>query len=117
MPKIQGLKKHVKQPFFGLQKIKLFLKHQKNSYVRNFGLFLVLMGPENAFFGAMDCSLREASRKEQSIAPPMPGNDGRMEESSRRLHWSDITGTLDLITLYNMFERAHIQRSKQALQI
>ena len=40
-----------------------------------------------------------------------------MEESSRRLHWSDITGTLDLITLYNMFERADIQRSKQALQI
>ena len=65
----------------------------------------------------MDCSLREASRNEQSIAPPKSGNDGRIEESSRRLHWSDITGTLDLITLYNMFTRADIQCSKQALQI
>ena len=65
----------------------------------------------------MDCSLREASRKEQSIAPPKSGNDGRIEESSRRPHWSDITGTLDLVTLYNMFTRADIQRSKQALQI
>ena len=87
------------------------------AYVRNFGLFLVLMGPKNAFFGAMDCSLREASHKEQSIAPPKSGNDGRIEESSRRLHWSDITGTLDLITLYNMFTRADIQCTKQALQI
>ena len=78
---------------------------------------MVLMGPKNAFFGAMDCSLREASRKEQSIAPPKSGNDGRMEESSRPLHWSDITGTLELITLYNMFTRADIQCSKQALQI
>ena len=78
---------------------------------------MVLMGPKNAFFGAMDCSLREASRKEQSIAPSKSGNDGRIDESSRRLHWSDITGTLDLITLYNMFRRADIQRSKQALQI
>ena len=41
-------------------------------------LFLVLMDPKNAFFGAMDCSLREASCKEQSIAPPKPGNDGRI---------------------------------------
>ena len=100
-----------------MQKIKPFLKHQKNSYVRNFGLFLVLMGPKNALFGAMDCSLHRASRKEQSIAPSKSGNDGRIEESSRRLHRSDITGTLDLITLYNMFRRADIQRSKQALQI
>ena len=97
--------------------MKPLLKHQKNSYVRNFGLLLVLMGPKNAFWGAMDCSLREASRKEQSVAPPKPGNDGRIEESSRRLHWSDITGSLDLITLYKMFTRADIQRSKQALQI
>ena len=97
--------------------MKPFLKHQKNSYVRNFGLFSVLMGPKNAFSGAMDCSLREASRKEQFIAPAKSGNDGRIEESSKRLHWSDITGTLDLITLYNMFTRADIQRSKQALQI
>ena len=74
------------------------------------------MGPKNAFFGVMDCSLREASRKEQSIAPSKSGNDDRIEESSRRLHGSDITGTLDLITLYNMFRRADIQRSKQALQ-
>ena len=65
----------------------------------------------------MDCSLRKAPRKEQSIAPSKSGNDGRTEESSRCLHWSDITGTLDLITLYNMFRRADIQRSKQALQI
>ena len=106
-----------KEPFFGLRKIKPFSERQKNSYVRNFGLLLVLMGPENAFLGAMDCSLREASRKEQSIAPSKSGNDGRIEESSRRLHWSDITGTLDLITLYNMFTRADIQCSKQALQI
>ena len=97
--------------------MKPFLKYQKNSYVRNFGLFLVLMGPKNALFGAMDCCLREASRKEQSIAPPKSSNDGRIEESSRRLHWSDITGTLDLITFYNMFTGADIQRSKQALQI
>ena len=69
----------------------------------NFGLFLVLMGPENAFLGAMDCSLREASRNMQSIAPPKSVNDGTIEESSGRLHWSDITGTLDLIKLYNMF--------------
>ena len=82
-----------------------FLKHQKNSYVMNFDRFLVLMGPKNGFLGAMDCSLREASRKVQSIAPSKPGNDGRIEKSSRRLHWSDITGTLDLITLYNIFER------------
>ena len=75
------------------------------------------MDPKNAFSGAMDCSLRGASRKEQSIAPPKSGNDGRIEESSRCLHWSDITGTLDLITLYNMFTRKDIQRSKQALQI
>ena len=106
-----------KEPFFGLQKIKPFLEHQRNSFVRNFGLFLVLMGPKNDFFGAMDCSLREASCKEQPIAPPKSGNDGRIEESSRRLHWSDITGTLDLITLYNMFTRADIQCSKKALQI
>ena len=66
---------------------------------------------------AMDYSLREASLKEQSIAPPKSGNDGRIEESSRLLHWSDITGTLDLITLYNMFTRADIQCSKEALQI
>ena len=94
-----------------------FLEHQKNSYVRNFGLFVVPMGQKNALIGAMDCSLREASRKEQSIAPPKSGTDGRIEESSRRLHWSDITGTLDLITLYNMFTRADIQCSKRALQI
>ena len=75
------------------------------------------MGPKKALFGAMDCSLREASRNEQSIAPPKSGNDGRIEESSRRLHWSYITGTLDLITLYIMFTLADIQRSKQALQI
>ena len=106
-----------KEPFFGLQKIKPFSKHQNNSYVRNFGLFLVLMGPKNAFLGAMACSLREAPRKEQSIAPSKSGNNGRIEESSRRLHWTDITGTLDLITLYNMFRRADIQRSQQALQI
>ena len=106
-----------KEPIFGLQKIKPFLEHQKNSYVRNFGLFLVLMGPKNAFFGAMDCSVREASRKEQSIVPAKSGNDGEIEESSRRLHWSDITGTLDLITLYNMFTRADIQCAKQALLI
>ena len=106
-----------KEPSFGLQKINPFLKHQKNPSIRNFGLFLVLMGPKNAFLGAMDCSLREALRKKQSIAIPKSGNDGRIEESSRRLHWSDITGTLDLITLYNMFTRADIQRSKQALQI
>ena len=65
----------------------------------------------------MDYFLREASRKKQSIAPSKSVNDGRIEESSRCLHWSDITGTLDLITLYNMFRRADIQRSKQALQI
>ena len=117
VPKIHGLKKTSKEPFFGLQKIKPFLEHQKDSYVRNFGLFLVVMGPKNAFFGAMDCSLREASRKEQSIVPPKSGNDCRIEESSRRLHWSDITGTLELITLYNMLTRADIQCSKQALQI
>ena len=112
-----GPQKTSKKPLFGLPKIKPFLKHQENSYVRNFGLFLVLMGPKNAFFWAMDCSLREALHKEQSITPPKSGNDGRIEESSRRLHWSDITGTLDLITLYNMLTRADIQRSKQALQI
>ena len=78
---------------------------------------MVLIGPKKAVFGAMDCSLRKASRKEQSIAPPKSGNDDRIEESCRRLHWSDITGTLDLITLYNMFTRADIQCSKQALQI
>ena len=49
-----GTQKTPKEPFFGLQKNKPFLRHQKNSYVRNFGLFLVLMGPKNAFFGAMD---------------------------------------------------------------
>ena len=65
----------------------------------------------------MDCSLREALRIKQFIAPSKSGNDGRIEQSSRRLHWSDIPGTLDLITLYNMFRRADIQRSKQALQI
>ena len=75
------------------------------------------MGPKSAFFGAMDCSLRDALRKEQSVAPPKTGNDGRIEESSRRLQWSDITGILDLITLYNMFTRADIQSSKEALQI
>ena len=117
VPKIHGLKKHQKNHSLACKKIKPFLDHQRNSYVRNFGLFLVLMRPKNAFFGAMDCSLRQASRKEQSIAPPKSGNDGRIEESSRRLHWSDITGTLDLITLYNMFTRADIQCSKQALQI
>ena len=73
-----GPQKTPKEPLFGLQKIKPFLKHQKNSCVRNFGLFLVLMGPKNAFYVAMDCSLHEASRKEQSIAPPKPGNDGRI---------------------------------------
>ena len=78
VPKIQGLKKRQKNHSLALQKIKPFLKPQKNSYVRNVGLFLVLLGPKNAFFGAMDCSLREASRKEQSIAPPKPGNDGRI---------------------------------------
>ena len=83
----------------------------------NFGLFLVLMGPKNASFGAMDCSLRRAPRKERFIAPSKPGNDGTIEESSRRLHSSDIAGTLDLITLYNMFRWANIQRSKKALQI
>ena len=112
-----GPRKTSKEPFSGLQKIKPFLKHQKNSYVKNFGLLLVLMGPRNIFLGAMDCSLSEASRKEQSIAPSKSGNDGRTEESSRRLHWSDIPGTLDVITLYNMFRRADIQRSKRALQI
>ena len=117
VPKIHGLRKTSKEPFFGLQKIKPFLEHQKDSYVRNFGIFLVLMGPKIAFFGAMDCFLRETSRKDQSIAPPKSGNDGSIGESSRRLHWSDITGTLDLITLYNMFTRADIQCSKQALQI
>ena len=65
-----GPQKTSKEPVFGLQKIKPFLKRQKNSYIRTFGLFLVLMGPQNAFFGAMDCSLREASHNEQSIAPP-----------------------------------------------
>ena len=110
-------KLHQKNHFSGLRKIKPFLKHQKNPYVRNFGLFLVLMGPRNAFLRAMDCFLREALRTEQSIAPSKSGNDGRSEESSRRLHWSDITGTLHLITLYNMFRRADIQRSKEALQI
>ena len=114
--KLHGIKRR-KEPFFGLQKIKQFVEHQGNAYVRNFGLFLVLMGPKNVFFGAMDCLLRQASRKEQSIAPPKSDNDGRIEESSRRLHWSDITGTLDLITLYNVFTRADIQCSKQALQI
>ena len=106
-----------KEPLFGLQKFKPFLEHEKNSYVRNFGLFSVLIGPKKAVSGAMDCSLREASRKEQSIAPPKSGNDGRIEESSRHLDLSDITDTLDLITLYNMFTRADIQCSKQALQI
>ena len=78
---------------------------------------MVLMGPTKACFGAMDCFLREASRKKQSIAPPKQGNEGNIYESSRRLPWSDITGTLDLITLYHMFTRADIQRSKQGLQI
>ena len=59
----------------------------------------------------------EASRIEQSIATPKPSNDGRIYESSSQLHWSDITGILDLITLYHMFMRADTLRSKQALQI
>ena len=59
-----GPQKTPKEPFFGLQKIKPFLKHQKNSHVRNFGTFVVLMGPRNAFFWAMHCVLRVASRKE-----------------------------------------------------
>ena len=111
-----GPTKTPKQPFFGLQ-IKPFLKHQKNSYVKNFGPFFGPDGSKQCSFGAMDCSLREASRIEQSIAPPKPGNDGRIYGSSRHLHRSDITGTLDLITLYHMFMRADIQRSKQAFQI
>ena len=61
--------------------------------------------------------MREASRIEQSIAPPAPSHDSRIYESSRQLHWSDITGILDLITLYHMFMRADTRRSKQALQI
>ena len=73
------------------------------------------MVPKNAFFGAMDCSLREASRKEQSIAPSKPSNDGRIYESSRHLHCSDTKGTLDLITWYHMFTRTDIQRSKQGI--
>ena len=109
--------KNIKRTILWLAKNQAVFETPKELLCENVGLFLVLMGPQNAFFGAMDCSLREASRKEQSIAPSKSGNDGRIEESSRRLHRSDITGTLDLITLYNMFRRADIQRSKQALQI
>ena len=116
VPKIQGRKKH-QRTILWLAKNQAVFETPKELLCKEFGLFLVLMGPKNAFFGAMDCSLREAPRKEQSIAPPKSGNDGRIEESSRRLPWSDITGTRDLITLYNMFTRADIQRSKQALQI
>ena len=80
-------------------------------------LFLLLMGPKNAFSWATSCSLREASRIEQSIAHPKPGNDCRIYKSSQHLHWSDIACSLDLITLYHMFVQAYSQRSKQALQI
>ena len=62
-------------------------------------------------------SMREASRIEQSIGTPKPSNDGRIDELSSPLHWSDIAGILDLMTLYHMFVRADTQHSKGALQI
>ena len=99
-----------------LAKNQAFFVTPKKLLCKEFWPFLGPDGSKKAVFGAMDCSLRGASRKEQSIAPPKSGNDGRIEESSRCLHWSDITGTLDLITLYNMFTRADIRCSKQALQ-
>ena len=61
--------------------------------------------------------MREASRIEQSIGTPKPNNDGRVYESSRQLHWSDITGIFDLITLYHIFLRADTQHFKQVFQI
>ena len=76
-----------------------------------------MLGPDGSKKCSFWGSLHQASRKEQSIAPPKPGNDGRIYESSRHLHWSDITSTLDVITWYHMFTRPDIQRSKQALQI
>ena len=109
--------KNIKRAILWLAKNQAVFETPKELLCKELWPFPGPDGPKNAFFGAMDCSLREASRKKQSIAPSKSGNDGRIEESSRRLHWSDITGTLDLITLYSMFRRADIQGSKQALQI
>ena len=86
-PKYRASKNHQKNDSVACKKMKPFLKHQKTPYVRHFWPFFWFPWVEkNAFFGAMDCYLREASRTEQSIAPPKRGNDGRIYELSRQLH-------------------------------
>ena len=109
--------KNIRRTILWLAKNQAVFETPRELLCKEFSPFLGPDGSKKCFLGAMDCSLREASRKGQSIASSKSGNDGRIEESSRRLHWSDITATLDLITLYNMFRRADIQRSKEALQI
>ena len=51
VPEIQGLKKTERTILFSLQKIKPFLKHQKNSYVRNFRPFCGPDGVKKCIFG------------------------------------------------------------------
>ena len=89
--------------------MKPFLIHQKKLLRKEFLPLCVPMAPKNAFFEAMDCSMREAT--------PKRNNDGMIYESSRQLHWGHIAGILDWITLHHMFMRADTQRSNQALQI
>ena len=110
-------RKNIKRTILWLAKNQAVFGTPKEFLCKEFWPFLGPDGSKKCFFWGNGLFLARGLAQGTVHCPPKSGNNGRIEEPSRHPHWSDITGTLDLITLYNMFTRADIQCFKQALQI